>query len=158
MSPNFSVIEGGGAGGQGAPSRADANAQASAIFGSGGENGRGPEMVEPTREEYDAKLAATEARLETHLTAIDGKLDSLVERIEGKFTRLEDQLLTLSAQTAEAKDASYRARDAAGNVKWNIAFTALAVIAVIVSMWAIWAQGVEMITGIVGAMQESSTQ
>lgn len=96
-------------------------------------------MADPTREEYNAKLEAVEARLETKLVGIDGKLD-----------RLADQLAGVAASATEAKTAAERARDVAGNIKWNIAFTALALIGVIFAMWTIWAQAVEMTKGLLG--------
>lgn len=83
-------------------------------------------MTDPTREEMDAKLDAVEARLETRLTSIDGKLD-----------RLFDNVNYVARTATEAKNAADKAHDAASNIKWNILFTALGVLGVIVAMWAI---------------------
>lgn len=98
-------------------------------------------MSEPTREEFDAKLGMVEARLDVKLAGIEGKLD-----------RLSDQIGFVLTATNEAKAASFDARQAASNVKWNIAFTALAVIAVILALWGVWVQGVEMVGTLLGAL------
>lgn len=101
----------------------------------------GKKMSEPTREEFDAKLGMVEARLDVKLAGIEGKLD-----------RLSDQIGFVLTATNEAKAASFDARQAASNVKWNIAFTALAVIAVILALWGVWVQGVEMVETLLGAL------
>lgn len=52
-----------------------------------------PEMAEPdhpTREEMNAKLEATEARLEVRFVQIDGKLDRLVDKLGGLSGLLGD--------------------------------------------------------------------
>ena len=91
-------------------------------------------MSDPTREEYDAKLEAVEARLGTSLVKIDGKLDRL-------FDRVDESVRT----SHRAEDAANAARVAASNVKWNILITALAVVGVMFAAWALWSQGIEMI-------------
>lgn len=95
------------------------------------------EMSDPTREEFDAKLEATEARLETRLVSIDGKLERL-------FDRVEESVRT----SHRAEDAAIRAALAASSMKWNIFFTALGTIGVLFAAWAIWMQGMEMIGSI----------
>lgn len=94
-------------------------------------------MADPTREEYDAKLEAVEARLDAKLVGIDGKLDRLVDRIE-----------TVVTQSRDAKDSADKALAAASSMKWNILATALGVVAVLFAAWAIWAQGIEMVSGL----------
>lgn len=99
------------------------------------------EMSDPTREEFDAKLEATEARLETRLVSIDGKLDRLFDRVEESVRtshRTEDA-------SHRAENAAIDAWKAASNVKWNILFTALGTIGLIIAIWAVWTQGIEMI-------------
>ncbi len=91
-------------------------------------------MSDPTREEYDAKLEAVEARLETRLVSIDGKLDRLFDKVE-----------LAVGQSAEARTAANDARKAATEIKWHIIFTALATLGILLAAWAIWAQGVEMV-------------
>ena len=89
-------------------------------------------MSEPTREEFDAKLMATEERLNGHLVAIDGKLDRLFDRVE----------VAVRESTA--------ARQAALNIKWNILFTALGAVGLMYAAWALWAQGIEMMSALLG--------
>lgn len=90
-------------------------------------------MADPTREEYDAKLEAVEARLETRLMGIDGKLDRLFDRVD------------------YAANQAREARSAATNIKWNILFTAIGSIAVLFAAFALWAQGVEMVGALLSA-------
>ena len=89
-------------------------------------------VSEPTREEFDAKLMATEERLNGHLIAIDGKLDRLFDRVE----------VAVRESTA--------ARQAALNIKWNILFTALGAVGLMYAAWALWAQGIEMMSALLG--------
>lgn len=70
------------------------------------------------RELTDAKLEAVEARVETRLTGIEGKIDRLLDRVEASVTAAK-----------EAKSEATLAKTAAGNTKWNILFTGLAVVA-----------------------------
>ena len=97
-------------------------------------------MSDPTREEIDAKIEASEARVEARLTAIDGKLD-----------RLFDRLQVAISQTGDAKDAALAAQKAASSTKWNILFTALASIAALLAVWALWVQAAEMVATLLSA-------
>ena len=85
----------------------------------------------PTREEIDAKLALGEARVETALARLDGKMDILLNEVRHV------------GATAE------RAERAASNIKWNVFFTALGtvgvVVAVIIAMWAVGYQIADLI-------------
>jgi len=76
--------------------------------------------------EYNVKLEAVEARLDPRLVGIDGKLD-----------RLTVQLLALATTVTEAKTAAVGLHEDMGNIKWNIVFTAFAVIGVFFAMWII---------------------
>ncbi len=111
-----------------------------------GRQREGVEMAEPTREEYDAKLEATEARLQTFLVGLDGKLD-----------RVLDRLNVVGEEAHDARTAAYEARNAAANVKWNILFAALGSIALMLAVWAIWTQGMEMIGTLLSAKPDSGT-
>jgi hypothetical protein len=55
------------------------------------------DMAEPTREEIDAKIAASESRTETKLARLEGKLDLVLSKLDGgrddataKFDSLKD--------------------------------------------------------------------
>ena len=98
-------------------------------------------MAEPTREEIVARIEASEARVEARLTGLDGKLDRLFDRVEVAIT-----------EANRAGGLAEDARKAALSTKWNILFTALGVVAVLVAAFALWAQGVEMVSGILGAL------
>lgn len=101
-------------------------------------------MSDPTREEYDAKLEAAEARLEARLVGIDGKLDRLFDRVE----------LAIN-QAGEAKAAAEGAKSAASATKWNILFTALGTVAVLVAMYAIMMQAMDMVGTLLSAARSS---
>ena len=88
------------------------------------------------RELTDAKLEAVEARVEARLAGIEGKIDRLLDRVEDSVTA-----------SKEAKAEATLAKTAAGNTKWNILFTGLTVAALLIAMWAIWSQGMELVAG-----------
>lgn len=94
----------------------------------------------PSREEVNAKLEAVEARLDGKLASIDGKLD-----------RLFDRLKVVVDTSERAEKAANAAKNSASNIKWNIFFTALGVIATLLAAWAIWSQGMELVAGLVAA-------
>lgn len=87
-------------------------------------------MSDVTREEMDAKLQATEARLETRLVSMDAKLDNLLNEVRrvGDIAR-------------DAKDAASEAKAAASSIKWNVLFAALGGIGIsaslVIAFWAI---------------------
>lgn len=114
----------------------------------------GKAVADPTREEIDAKLAAVEARLETKLVGIDGKLDRLADQITMSSSSVTSKLETVAEQTKDARDSARQAQSAASGIKWHIIYTAIGVIAIIVAMWGIWTQGIEMVTGLVGAVPD----
>lgn len=88
------------------------------------------------RELTDAKLEAVEARVEARLAGIEGKIDRILDRVEASVTA-----------AGEAKEEARLAKTAAGNTKWNILFTGLTVLALLLAMWAIWNQGMELVAG-----------
>lgn len=98
------------------------------------------------RELTDAKLEAVEARMETRLVGIESKLDRLLDRVE----------VAVKA-AGEAKEEATQARVAAGNTKWNILFTGFTVLALLLAMWAIWNQGMELVAGILSANSASGS-
>jgi len=97
-------------------------------------------MGDPTREEIDAKLESLEHRLETKLVRIESKLDRIFDRID-----------FIGQQAVDAKTAAQEASRAASGVKWNIMFAALGTIGVLFAAWAIWAQGIEMVSTLFSA-------
>ncbi|WP_323795023.1 hypothetical protein [Nisaea sp.] len=105
-------------------------------------------MVGPTREEIDAKLAAVEARVEAKLVGIDGKLDRIVDQIANSVSATNQKIDLLSEKVSTAGDDAREAKKAAGDIKWHVLYTALGVVAVIFAMWAVWAQGIEMVAGL----------
>lgn len=116
---------------------------------------------EPGRAEYDAKLEALESRvdgrlavmggrlaaMEGQLAAMDGRLAAMESKFDGKFDRLFDRLETVARDAADAKTA-------ASNMKWNILFTALGSVGVMLAAWAMWAQGIDMVSGILKTAAE----
>lgn len=102
-------------------------------------------MSDITREEVSARLEAVEARLDAKLAGIDSKLDTLLTKVD-----------VASSAAARAEGAADRAREASQSIKWNIVFTALSVVAIMLAAWALWAQGIEMITSILGEVHKDA--
>ena len=94
-------------------------------------------MSEPTREEFDAKLATVEARLDGKLASIEGKLDRLFDRVDVSIS-----------YSKEAKEAADNARNVASSIKWNVAIIAITIAIGLVAVAAFWVQGIEMISGL----------
>lgn len=115
--------------------------------------GKDSGMVGPTREEIDAKLAAVEARVEAKLVGIDGKLDRIVDQIASSVFATNQKIDLLSEKVSNAGDDAREAKKAAGDIKWHVLYTALGVVAVIFAMWAVWAQGIEMVAGLFGGIK-----
>lgn len=113
-------------------------------MGDKSENEEGQDMSGPTREEIDAKLATVEARHEASFERLDGKLNIMLEKMSALDKSVTDKMNNLSTGVTEAKNAAESARVAAGNTKWNILFTGLAVAGVLVAIWAIFAQGLDL--------------
>ena len=81
--------------------------------------------------DFTDALEAFEARLETRLMSIDNKLDRLTDSVGNKLDRLADRVEIGIDTTKEAKAA-------ASMVKWNILFTALGAIGLVIAVFAVW--------------------
>ena len=92
-------------------------------------------MANPTREEFDARLEA-----------VYNKMEASEERLRGELKGMDSKLDVLLVRTQDALDASREAKSAASSIKWNIIFTALGVLAVMLAVWGIWEQAVSMFT------------
>ena len=104
-------------------------------------------MSEPTREEFVARIEASEARMETRMATMDGKLDRILDRVE---------VAVDAAEKAETRaEESLRA---SSSIKWNILFTAIGAVAVMVAAFALWAQGVEMMGTLLSAKDQLGGQ
>lgn len=116
------------------------------------------EMNGPSREEYDAKLEAVEARLETRLATIEGKMERFAATIDGKLDRLSDQMTNVASAASRAETAADAAKTSASNVKWNVLFISLTTAALVLGSIALWLQGIEMVTGLFGAASMQAPQ
>lgn len=94
-------------------------------------------MSDITREEIAARIEASEARVETRLTSIDAKLDRVLDQVNNAMTA-----------SLRAEAAAESAKSAATATKWNILFTALGTIGVILAVGALVIAGMDFITGI----------
>lgn len=85
---------------------------------------RNREMNAPTREEFDAKLEAIEARMDGRVARIEGKIDSFLAQLQGneKAMQLLAEKAAMAAQTAG--DAANRA----GGIKSTLWITSITTI------------------------------
>jgi len=81
----------------------------------------GRAMGDPTREEFDAKLAAAEARTQTLFTRIDGKID----RLSDSVARLGNEVSDSRKEVAESRR---EWRQEANSLRWWMAGTGLVVL------------------------------
>lgn len=124
----FNVIEGGGSGSGGS------------VGSGGGMSGDGPGW----KEYIDAQDEKTRAQNDARFAEVMAGISGVGDRLDLQRNLLADT----KAAADEAKGAAEQAMVAASNTKWNILATALAVVGILFAAWALWAQGVEMITGI----------
>lgn len=91
-------------------------------------------MNAPSREEFDAKILASEARMETRVTRIEGSINTYLARSDG----IEKSILLLSQQAAKAaQDAAQAAAQAAQQatgIKTTLWVTALTTILSVLAM------------------------
>ena len=98
----------------------------------------------------DAKISASESRTEAKLARMECHIDSKFAKLDGRLDLFMEKMSSTQAAAQRAEEASNRAETAARNVRWNIAFAALSVVGVLYAAWAIWAQGVEVVAGLLG--------
>ena len=87
----------------------------------------GAKMSDVSREEIDAKIAASEARTETKITRLEGKLDLVLAKLD---SAREDN----KQQFASAKDDSRAIR----SNQWMIAFGLAAIIVAVVALFPVF--------------------
>ena len=91
----------------------------------------------PSREEVNAKLEAVEARVDTKLVVMDSKLDRIVD------------LVNVSIQASKrAENSADEAKKSASNLKWNISFTAITTVGLVVAIGAFWIHGMGFIANL----------
>lgn len=113
---------------------------------SGGSGGDGGDMNGgPTwKDLIDAGDEKTRAQNDARFSEIVGGLTALGDRLD-----MQKELLVQTKISADrAEIAADAAKSAVNNVKWNILFTAIAVIGIIFVTWQLWMQGIEMTTAI----------
>ena len=106
--------------------------------------GRGVKMA-TEREVTDAKLQTVEARVEARLVGIEGKLDRLLDRVEASVEAAK-----------EAKAEASLAKTAAGNTKWNILFTGLAVAGLVYTLFQVYTASIDNMTGLISTLTGAS--
>lgn len=87
-------------------------------------------MTDVTREEMLAKLEATESRLDAKLAGITAELRVLSTQV----TTSIEGIRAAQKASERAEDQATKAKDAAIGTRWNIIFTALASVAIVVSL------------------------
>ena len=96
-------------------------------------------MSDPTSEEFDAKLTATEASINSNQTF--PQFDRLFDRLDSFSKRID----RLSDRVEVSIEQSRLAWQAASSVKWNILFAALGAAALAITVWVLWAQSIQMV-------------
>jgi hypothetical protein len=114
-----------------------------------GPGGGGGDMTDhPTREEMNAKLEATEARMESKLDVIVRSLESVRDELKTQGTIVGLRFDRMDEKVNDAKTAANEARSASASVKWNILFTGLTVVALCYGAFVMWSDAVGMVHGI----------
>lgn len=89
-------------------------------------------MSVPTRDEIDAKLAATEARGETRFVELSGKLDRVLDAVAMSNSRMSE----VREDVKGVRDEMAGVKSDNKNTRWTIAVTVVA--AVLAALAALW--------------------
>jgi len=98
------------------------------------------DMANPTREEIDAKLATTEARIETKLTSLEGKFDLISSKIDFAIQQMVISQDVTQKTAERAETVALRTEEIARSSRWNMVFLALAVVASVIATLGFGAQ------------------
>lgn len=112
-------------------------------------------MTAPTREEIDAKLAATEARIETKLTALESKFDLIATKIDYAIGQISSSQEVVQKTADRAENAALRAEEITHSTRWNMIFLALAVVASVIATLAFGAQMFGVATSLIQTVQST---
>jgi hypothetical protein len=88
-------------------------------------------MADPTREEIQAQIAASEARGDTKIARLEGKLDLVISKLDGINVRFDDA-------RGDAREARATAHSDNIATRANIWVAALGLIAAIVAIYALF--------------------
>lgn len=101
-----------------------------------GQNSGSPKMDDMAREWVNARLEATEERMNARLAGIESAIHIAVGKLDG----LSGQIGDAKNEAVRAHDEAVKARDAALNNRWFFIGTAISLAAVIAAMLAYGAQ------------------
>ena len=109
----------------------------------------------PTREEMNAKLEATEARMESKLDAIVRSIDSVKDELRNqgaivalRFDHMDERVNGAKIAANDARTAAIDAQRATSQLWWNTAITGLALIGIIFTAFMMWNDAVVMVEGL----------
>jgi hypothetical protein len=99
-------------------------------------------MPDPTREEIDAKFAASEAHTETRVTRLEGKIDTMVATIGGRIDMLGSKIDALNDKASAAQADNRETRTEIRESRRWVMGTVIAVgVALAGLMAALWTYG-----------------
>ncbi len=123
-----------------------------------GGRGGGHGVDAETQRYVDAKVetvkAQNDARFVEVMSALGGIKADFVAQSDVSRARFEATSAELSSTreaAIAAKTAAASAEAAAGATKWNILLTGLTVAAILLGIWTVWGQAIEMTTGILSS-------
>lgn len=122
---------------------------ATGSYGGGG-GGSGTVHI-PMKEYVDAQDQKTRAQNDARFAEVLSELKGISSSLSAHGEIVKERLNSLDQDVKLVKAAADEASSAAKSLKWNILTTGIAVVGVLFAAWALWAQGVEMTTGILGS-------
>jgi hypothetical protein len=109
----------------------------------------------PTREEMNAKLEATEARMENKLDAIVRSIDSVKDELRNqgtvaalRFDHIDERVSDAKTAANDARYAAIDAQRATSTLRWNIVATGLSVAALFITVFAVWNDAIGTVEGL----------
>ncbi|MEL6963418.1 MAG: hypothetical protein AAFO01_11710 [Pseudomonadota bacterium] len=109
-----------------------------------------------SRDEMNARLEAVEARMDARMSSIDSNLGRISDQLTASATINTERYTRLTEKIGDAKQSASEAASAARGVKWNIVATGLTVAGVLLAVFAIWVQAIEMTSGVLSAKETTS--
>lgn len=111
-------------------------------------------MEEMAREWVNARLEATEERMNARLAGIEATLQSVATKLDAVGVQIADA----KTESVRAHDEATKARDAALNNRWFFIGTAVSLAAVIAAMLAFGIQNFDSAVALIQAVQSGGRQ
>jgi hypothetical protein len=103
-----------------------------------------------TERHIDTKVEAVKAQNDARFAEVLAGIDKVNSNLSAFGEIVRVKLDAIDGDMKSVKVSAQRTEDTARNTRWNIAVTGLTVFGMLLAAWAIWVQGMELITSLLG--------